>query len=178
VEVYNQENILLKTIIIDADETLIYTRARPNNSVASEEFKKISVPVQWHGEIGYALLRPSAMEFLEQLSLNYRLITLTQGIVSWQEAVYDRLGISKYISRVYGWNDTRTEIVLPQLPIGEFVMVAHHEPTHPLTAAKAGWLGVEFTEKNFIHCEPWYGGADPKPLTDLLDPIINLLLPY
>lgn len=165
-----------KVLIVDIDETLIYARATPNSSTASEEFKKESIKVDWEDDPGYIMVRQSALPFLEHFHGKYEIISLTHGVIPWQEAVFKASGIDKYIKNVYGFTTAvRDKEILPDPLPKEFVMIDNWPHRSSLMEHKAQWLKTTFNDDNFVMCQPWYGGPDPDPLTDLISTVERLL---
>lgn len=166
-------------VILDIDETILH---------ASPYEYSGSVPVVWeedpgfgvkinHGDPWHVALRPSCMEFINELTNHYRVIFLTQGIISWQTCVFKELGLDDFISEIYGWNNiTRSSVKLPDISKhSKLCMIDNRSHRDILTHQKANWLGVRFDRDNFIHCADWVGEEDHEPLTDHLDRVMEIL---
>ena len=171
---------MIKTVLLDIDETLIYARGETYARMPSEEFKKVAVKATWQKESDYVLLRPSTIPFLKALKdRGYRLGAITQGVVPWQVEVFKATGIDEFIpvSEIYGWETIqRTSVRKPNMSeIGKWVVVDNHPMKGMLSRQKADWMGAYFDSSNYIVCPEWWGGEDDQPLTDLLPSIDKLL---
>lgn len=150
------------TVYIDLDETLVWSRSNVPGSV-----KVISAI-----STGFTIARPSAKEFLEILKPDYRLASITTGIVEWQKDVLEKLGLLHYFEEINGWLDLdRTKHSVFERP-EKWLLVDNYPPHSMNLMDKLQWLGIdEFKPHNFVKAEDFEGRGDPAPLTLLIPEI-------
>ena len=70
-----------KTLVLDLDETLVHSSFKP------PEHADIVLPVEIEGKICYVyvLVRPGALQFLEELSTYYELVIYTASLSKYAE---------------------------------------------------------------------------------------------
>lgn len=153
-------------IVLDIDETLVYARRKVKGSI------EVQSPVG----SGPAILRPGTVEFLEDLkSRNFEIISVTQGVVPWQKAVLDALGIGEFFSGIYGWEDLyRTKASRIDLSTSLVVMVDNL--SHTELHEKEQWMNITLDpNKNFIRCDEFHGLPNSVGIQHLIPQILLLL---
>lgn len=157
-----------KILVVDIDETLVYS-VRPLPESIKFEFAGCSV---------WTCPRPGAHQFLQEARKEgWVIISVTQGVVPFQEKVLAACGLLGYFDGIFGWADTnKTEVLRPVgLDSHNFVMVDNRSYDDWILQEKQGWMGVEFDpEVNFVECEDWVGHEVPC-LTTLLPRIKQLM---
>jgi len=158
---------LNKYIIVDIDETLVYSRSRHPDSLDIQEYP---------GDC--TLPRPGSHEFLQKAKdEGWRIISLTQGVVPFQREVLRTCGLLDYFEEIYGWtNVQRYEATRPTFEADDkWVMVDNL--THYDLYEKAMWLQTAFEPGvNFIKCEEFWGHYEEEHcLTTLLPKIKEML---
>jgi carboxy-terminal domain RNA polymerase II polypeptide A small phosphatase len=70
-----------KTLVLDLDETLVHSSFKP------PEQPDIVLPVEIEGKVCYVyvLIRPGAVQFLEQLAEHYELVIFTASLSKYAE---------------------------------------------------------------------------------------------
>ena len=147
------------TIYLDIDETLVYSRSPLPDSILWQS-------KQWGS--CYTIARPSSYDFIKELSKDYRIASVTQGVVGFQKEVLEKVGLLGYFEDIYGWGDIYRSTVLYPTQEEHWLLVDNMYAQDLYEKAK--WLGVHMlVEDQFIHCDPFYGHEDNiKTLTDLL----------
>lgn len=169
--VLNMELIgyMSKIVIVDIDETLVYSRSKLPGSIQFSDDE---------GQTAYTLPREGIWQFLQQLKeKDYRIISVTQGVVPFQRTVLEAAGVLDYFEEIYGWTSTaRTFATRPDLGESKWVLVdnLHHEDS--VLWEKAGWIGATLDpEINFVQCEPFVGDTSVACLTTLIPKIEEFL---
>jgi hypothetical protein len=172
---------LKELVFVDCDRTLVNTDVYP--LVCRQLFfdkRKNKFFFQWRHVITEA--RPSAREFLEQLSKKYTVEVLSLGHSVFQTRVLTELGLVDLIEKIWG-PDNCHEISRPD----EFVLIDDMSGESIGIAYKMTWLGrkrnlIDITDwskmlnHHFIQCQPFTGGPqDEQPLIDFLPIIDNLI---
>jgi len=154
-----------KILIVDIDETLVYSREQMSDSVA----------VDWEGTTDYTKARPGAHDFLAAAKAEgWTIISVTQGVVPFQEAVLEAVGMLHYFKDIYGWTSVhRNNVKRPNLSSDDkWVMVDNLHYTY--LAEKENWIGASFNPLiNFVQCDEYRGGVTTC-LTTLLPRIKEL----
>ena len=148
----------MKTVILDIDETLVYSRMKLENSLL----------FHYEGKEEFTLIRPSAEAFLKELkSRNYRVVSLTQGHLPWQEAVLTAGGIRHYFEGVYGRDNLYgyENGTYPDLTGCQWVLVDNLHYSNRDLEPKAIWIkqggGGDLSASNSIKCESFHGTEFP-----------------
>lgn len=158
-----------KYIIVDIDETLVYSRSRIADS--------INIGGDYEGEP--TCPRPGAHQFLQMAKAEgWRIISLTQGVVPFQREVLRACGLLDYFEEIYGWETTRrVSATRPKFEEdAKWVMVdnLHHFELDE----KAMWLDIHEFEPsvNFIKCQEYRGYHDDTHCLTTLIPAIKAML--
>lgn len=156
-----------KILVVDIDETLLRSMF-PVPEPINFEFE---------GQYSYTSPRPGAHQFLQAAKAeSWIVISVTQGIVPFQEAALTACDLLKYFDGIYGWSDSsKTQVLLPALSDHAWVIVDNRPFNHPFMSQKQGWMNAVFNpETNFVRCEDWLGQEVPC-LTTLLPRIKQLM---
>lgn len=159
-----------KVVILDIDETLLYSRSRLAQSILFED----------DGDICPTLLREpkDTFAFLDYLhAQGYLIVSITQGVVSFQRNALEAVGILHYFHDIFGWNSVaRVAINSPQdfLSDKHWVMMDNLSHMSRDLAEKEIWVGKEFDpDINFIKVDEFWGGP-ATPLTEYIPKIEEL----
>lgn len=160
-----------KYLIVDIDETLVYSRQRFPESI---QF------IDDEGRTSYTIPRPSAHTFLKAAKeKGWVIISLTQGVVPFQKEVLRATGLLSYFHEVYGWATImRHDCNYRELRnlLGEDKWVLIDNLPHFMLQEKSMWLGVDLDpSSNFIQCDEFTGGEDRQDLCVHLSKLEELL---
>lgn len=161
----------MKLLILDIDETLVHTKYQ-------HQFPGSTPVIDECGNSGYfSMPRPGVHEFLQSLQgRGWHVVSLTQGVVPFQEEVLKTLGLREYILSIYGWANTdRSSVIYPPRDFEKMVMVDNRSMNHPFMSEKENWLGVHFDSTNFIKVQDFEGQDEVVPLLEYLPKIEELL---
>lgn len=168
-------------VFVDCDRTLVNTEVYP--LLCHQLFfdrRKNKFFFQWRQIITEA--RPSARQFLEELSKKYRVEVLSLGHSEFQTRVLTELGLLDLVEKVWG-PDNVHKISRPE----QFVLIDDMAGESLGIAYKMTWLGrkrslVNITDwsqilsRHFIQCHAFTGGIeDTQALTTFL-PVIDDLI--
>lgn len=159
-------------LLVDCDETLIYSRSNVPGSASFID--KIDKKVE------YTIIRPGTKEFLEAVHDRYKVMMVTQGIVSFQEQCLEIHGISHLIDYIYGCL-SRTELnfqphELP--PEDKWLLIDNFsDQDWGNTAVKRQWLKQDRFQEgiNYLECEPFWGFDNGQSLCELLPKVYEIL---
>lgn len=156
-----------KICFVDIDETLIFSRYKVPGSI----------PVEWDGTIDYTIVRESAYDFLKALKdKGYKIVMLTTGVVSWQKACLEALGLLDYFDDFHGYESVLRHDPGEYIPLREvtdWVLVDNYHCQSRNIWPKPKWLGGCDDEEHYVQCATFYGipeGPD-EALTTLLPEI-------
>jgi hypothetical protein len=172
---------LKELVFVDCDRTLVNTEVYP--LLCRQLFfdrRKNKFFFQWRHVI--TEVRPSAREFLEELSKKYTVHVLSLGHSVFQTRVLTELGLINLVEKIWG-PDNVHEISRPE----QFVLIDDMAGESLGIAYKMTWLGrkrslinlndwSDVLSSHFIQCRPFTGGLqDEQALTDFL-PVIDELI--
>lgn len=157
------------TILVDCDETVLYGReVTPGCTFFEYEGQKFPVSA-----------RPSIKPFLEAVKGRYNIWLVTQGVIYGHELRLKALGLFDYFDNIYGCiSNTALNFTVPLVPPNKWLLIDNIPSWDRWNSGvKSMWLGQNgFKEgENYLTCEPYYGLDDPKPLTDLLPKVFEVL---
>lgn len=170
----------MKTVIMDIDETVLYSRSQVPGSVA---FRFMDEPFD-----SYTIERPSAREFLTVLeSEGYDLRVMTSGLVEFQIEALKQVYLLDFFNEISGYvakKDVdgrplkgpygRVALKGALKPLDQWLLVDNLHSRDWNLADKRSWLGVDsFAPNQHVHCESFYGLEAPQDSLLLLLPEIR-----
>ena len=127
------------------------------------------------------IARPSAKQFLTELDKQFRLQSVTLGMVPFQKKVLKSLELDRFFEEVYGPQNFET-----LKPPKRWVLIDDQPPGGTLASVKLSWMGLnkyEMTEADwnqkidthYIQCSP-FKGEEETSLIELIGTVSEKLL--